>query len=213
MAVRFSINQIISIGILQYLRHTAIPGTIVQQVVDRIIEYDATLQIALQHDDQYHSFKIAMPDEHLVSWGFKQDELLDFQLAKSKPTTKIMIFAGTNYQGISMDLSGLYKFLNVRFSDSLSVILADSRRAIYITSKYADKGKAINTLISFYKIKPGEVAVFGEDTSDIGMFGMFGHSIAMTNAHESVKKSATFITKSNNEDGVVFALTDYLKIL
>jgi len=197
----------------RFYQHTAIPGPLVQQVVSKILECDNTLQIALQHDDQYHSFKIPMPDEHLVSWGFKQDELLDFQKAKSRPATKIMTFAGTNYHGITLDLSDLYESLSSQFSDSLSVILADSRRAIYLLSKYVNKGKAINTLISFYGIRPEEVAVFGDDTSDIEMFGMFGHSIAMGNAHESLKRSSTFITKSNDEEGVVFALTNYLKIL
>lgn len=196
-----------------FYQHTAIPGPVVQQVVRKILEYDDTLQVALQHDDQYHSFRIPMPDEHLVSWGFKQDELIDFQEAKSRPTTKMMAFAGTNFHGISMDLSDLYELLVSQFSSSLNVILADSRKAIYALSKYVSKGKAINTLVSFYGIKPEEVAIFGDDTPDIGMFGMFGHSIAMGNAHESLKKRATFITKSNDEEGVVFALTDYLRLL
>jgi HAD superfamily hydrolase (TIGR01484 family) len=182
-------------------------------VVGHISKYDDTLQIALQHDDQYHSFKIPMPDKHLVSWGFKQKELLNFNKAKSRPTTKIMAFAGTDYHGISKDLSILYQSLISQFSDSLSVILADSRRAIYLLSKHVNKGKAINTLISLYDIKPAEVVVFGDDTPDIGMFGIFGHSIAMGNAHESLKKSATFVTRSNDEEGVVFALANYLKVL
>jgi Cof subfamily protein (haloacid dehalogenase superfamily) len=196
-----------------FYQHTAVPGQVVQQVVDKVIEYDDTLQIALQHNDQYHAFKIPMLDEHLKSWGFKQDELINFHTAKSRPATKIMVFAGTNYHGIYLDLSSLYNSLASQFSDSTSVILADSRKAIYIVSKYANKGAAIKTLISFYDIKPEEVAVFGDDTPDLGMFGMFGYSIAMHNAQESLKKMATFITKSNDDEGVVFALKNYLKIL
>jgi hydroxymethylpyrimidine pyrophosphatase-like HAD family hydrolase len=154
-----------------------------------------------------------MLDEHLKSWGFRQDELVDFHTAKSRPATKIMVFAGTNYHGIYLDLSSLYNFLASQFSDSITVILADSRKTIYIVSKYANKGAAIKTLISFYDIKPEEVAVFGDDTPDLGMFGMFGYSIAMNNALESLKKRATFITRSNDDEGIVFALKNYLKIL
>jgi Cof subfamily protein (haloacid dehalogenase superfamily) len=196
-----------------FYQHTAVPGQVVQQVVNKVIEYDDTLQIALQHDDQYHAFKIPMPDAQLKSWGFKQDELINFHTAKSKPATKIMVFAGTNFHGINLDLSSLYNVLAARFSDSTSVILADSRQTIYLVSKYANKGAAIKTLISFYDIKPEEVAVFGDDTPDLGMFGMFGYSIAMNNAQESLKQRATFITKSNDDEGVVFALKNYLNIL
>ena len=71
-------------------------------------------------------------------------------------------------------------------------------------------GEAINTLISLHGIKPEEVAVFGDDTPDIGMFG---HSIAIGNAHESLKKKATFITNSNDEEGVVSASADYSRLL
>lgn len=196
-----------------FYQHTAIPGAVVQQVVDTISEYDDSLQIALQHDDQYHSFKIPISNEHIAGWGFMRDELLDFQIAKSRPTTKIMIFEGTNFHSISTNLSCLHQSLTTRFSHSLSIILADNQKVIYLLSKYVNKGNAINTLISLYGIKPEEVAVFGDDTPDIGMFGMFGHSIAMSNAHESLKNNSTFTTKSNDEEGVAFALTEYLKII
>jgi len=196
-----------------FYQHTAIPGLLVERVIQKIVEFDPTLQIALQHDNEYHSFRIQMPDEHLKSWGFNRDELLDFEMAKAKPTTKIMAFSGTNFHGILNDLSGLFDVLKAEFFDSLNIILADSRKAIYIVSEYASKGNAVKTLISFYDIKPEEVAVLGDDTPDIGMFGMFGYSIAMGNAHESLKSSATFVTKNNDEEGVVFALTHYLKLI
>jgi len=191
-----------------FYQHTAIPGSIVQHLVTRILDYDDTLQIALQHDDQYHAFKIPMTEEQLVGWGFRQDGIIDFQKARQLSTTKIMIFTGN--QDKPVDLSELYQSLVSEFSFSVNIILADSWKAIYIISKHANKGKAINTLISLYNIKPEEVAVFGDDTPDIGMFG---HSIAMGNAHESLKRHASFVTKTNDEEGVVFALTDYLKVI
>jgi hydroxymethylpyrimidine pyrophosphatase-like HAD family hydrolase len=138
---------------------------------------------------------------------------MDFRIAKGKPTTKIMVFAGTDYHIISTDLSALYRLLAFRFSNTVETILADSRKAIYILSKHVNKGKAINTIISLNGIRPEEVAVFGDDIPDTGMFGLFGYSIAMGNACDSLKVNSTFITKSNDEDGVTFALTDYLKIL
>lgn len=196
-----------------FYQHTAIPGILVERVIQKITEYNPNLQIALQHDNEYHSFRIHMPDEHLRSWGFRRDELLDFDKAKARPTTKIMAFGGTDFHGISYDLSGLYTNLKAYFSNSLNITLADSRKALYFVSQHANKGNAVKTLISLYTIKPEEVAVFGDDTPDIGMFNLFGYSIAMGNADESLKSSSTFVTRTNDEDGVAFALSNYLKLI
>jgi hydroxymethylpyrimidine pyrophosphatase-like HAD family hydrolase len=124
-----------------------------------------------------------------------------------------MVFSGTDLFGAFQDLSGLYQSLIWQFPNAIDVILADSQKAIYILSKYATKGQAISTLISLYGIQPQEVAVFGDDVPDIVMFGVFGYSIAMGNASGSLKKRATFITRSNDEEGIPFALSEYLKVL
>jgi hydroxymethylpyrimidine pyrophosphatase-like HAD family hydrolase len=44
-----------------FYQHIAIPGSVVERVISHILEYDDNLQIALQYDDQYHSFKMPMP--------------------------------------------------------------------------------------------------------------------------------------------------------
>ncbi|MHB1357525.1 MAG: HAD family hydrolase [Anaerolineae bacterium] len=196
-----------------FYQHTPIPGEIVHGIVDAVARYDASLQIALQHDNCYHAFKYPMPARELATWGFAGDEIHDFDDSKAKPVTKIMLFKETDWQAISGDLSELFSVLLRLFSEKANLILADSKKSIYIISKHASKGNAINTLISLYDIKPQEVAVFGDDTPDIGMFGMFGHSIAMGNAHAALMAISTYVTLTNDQDGVVYALTHYLQLI
>ena len=38
------------------------------------------------------------------------------------------------------------------------------------------------------------------------MFNSVGYKIAMGNAYDELKNKANFITKTNNEDGVMYAL-------
>jgi Cof subfamily protein (haloacid dehalogenase superfamily) len=196
-----------------FYRHTPIPGEVAHEIVEAVGQYDASVQIALQHDDCYHAFKYPMPAPELDAWGFAGDEIHDFDDSKTKPVTKIMIFKGTTWQAISGDLSELFSRLLLLFSEKANLILADSKKSIYIISKHASKGNAIIKLISLYDIKPQEVAVFGDDTPDIGMFGLFGHSIAMGNAHAILKAISTYITLTNDQDGVVYALKNYLKLI
>jgi Cof subfamily protein (haloacid dehalogenase superfamily) len=196
-----------------FSQHLPVSGNLVKEITDCIHSIDDTLQIALQYDDIYHSFKYPMNDNELLVLGFSREEIVAYDAYRSNPATKIMIYSGTNWNDISGDLSVVYARLLDRFADSVNPVLADSRRSIYITSKYASKGNAIRTLISLHDIKPEEVAVFGDDTPDMDMFGVFGCSVAMGNAHESLKSKAMFVTKTNDEDGVVYALENYLKIL
>ena len=196
-----------------FYQHIPIPGEIVNRIVSHVQKANDHLQIALQHDNIYHAFKYKMNDDELIGWGFSGNDIHDFMNSQTNPATKIMVFGGKEWRNISGDLSDLYHDLLGTFGKSVNLILADSKKCIYILSKYASKGIAIKKLISFYNINPEEVAVFGDDTPDIGMFDMFGQSIAMGNAHDSLKSIASYVTLSNDEDGVVHALKNHLKII
>ena len=56
-------------------------------------------------------------------------------------------------------------------------------------------------------LKEDEVMIFGDQTNDISMFDVPGfYKVAMGNAVSEIKKRADFITKTNNEDGIAYAL-------
>jgi hydroxymethylpyrimidine pyrophosphatase-like HAD family hydrolase len=38
-------------------------------------------------------------------------------------------------------------------------------------------------------------------------------SVAMGNASESVKEAAAYVTRSNDEDGIVYALREYFQLI
>jgi hydroxymethylpyrimidine pyrophosphatase-like HAD family hydrolase len=80
-------------------------------------------------------------------------------------------------------------------------------------SSEASKENALLELISLRGIAPEEVVVFGDDMPDLGMFRIFGCSVAMENARSALKEAATYVTKSNDDDGVAFAFERYLGIL
>ena len=47
-----------------------------------------------------------------------------------------------------------------------------------------------------------KLIVFGDGTNDIDMFQMADESYAVANAHEELKKYATDVILSNDDDGV-----------
>lgn len=198
---------------MAFYQHTPIPGNIVKEIVATVAEFNNNIQIALQHDDLYHSFRMLPSPEDLVGWGFASDEIEDFEGASEKPATKIMVFNGSDFTKMSADMTHLYNLLLQKFSHKVQINLADSCYCLYIISKHAGKGTAGRKLVALHGIKPEETAVFGDDTPDLDMFTQFNTCIAMGNAHNDLKKRASFVTRSNYEEGIEFALREYLKVI
>lgn len=53
---------------------------------------------------------------------------------------------------------------------------------------------------------------FGDGLNDIEMLELVGHGVAMGNSNEEVKKSADYVTKSIEENGLAFAFKEIFKL-
>ena len=69
-----------------------------------------------------------------------------------------------------------------------------------------DKSFGLKKIADYYGIPYEEVCVFGDYDNDLSLFQMAGTSVAMGNASAKLKKVATFVTDTNDEDGVGRAL-------
>ncbi len=81
-----------------------------------------------------------------------------------------------------------------------------------IFPKGTDKGKALKTICQKLGISQEETIAFGDEELDIPMIEAAGTGIAMGNAIARLKAKADFVTKSNNEAGIAFALDRYMKM-
>ncbi|MBR3848650.1 MAG: HAD hydrolase family protein, partial [Oscillospiraceae bacterium] len=61
-------------------------------------------------------------------------------------------------------------------------------------------------LAEYWGIPISEVVAFGDSPNDIEMLSAAGFSVAMGNAVEVVKKTADFVTKTNDDLGITYAL-------
>ena len=68
------------------------------------------------------------------------------------------------------------------------------------------KGSGVTNLCELLGLTKDQVCVFGDYINDLPMFRAAGMSVAVENADEEVKSKATFITDSNNNDGVAKAV-------
>lgn len=90
------------------------------------------------------------------------------------------------------------------------VCSAHSKGYAEIFNKNGSKGTALLALGKILGITPDEIACFGDEENDISMFSCVSHRFAMGNAKEEIKKRATVILPTNDEDGVAFAIENYI---
>lgn len=75
-----------------------------------------------------------------------------------------------------------------------------------ILHRDVSKGNAVKRLSEKLGIKREEIMTIGDNGNDLSMIQYAGCGVAMANAIPMVKEAANFETRSNNEDGVAYAI-------
>ncbi|MGN1141780.1 MAG: Cof-type HAD-IIB family hydrolase [Oliverpabstia sp.] len=81
---------------------------------------------------------------------------------------------------------------------------------IEINSIKAGKGTGLLELGKILGISREEIMACGDATNDWNMLKAAGFPVVMANADEETKKLAAFVTRSNEEDGVAYAIERYV---
>ncbi len=81
-----------------------------------------------------------------------------------------------------------------------------------IMKKEVSKFKGIMAVADLFGIEENEVMSIGDAPNDLEMIAYAGVGVAMGNAQKVIKDAADFITLSNDEDGVAYAMNRFLKL-
>lgn len=74
----------------------------------------------------------------------------------------------------------------------------------------ANKGIAMQVIADKLTINYDEIMCIGDQNNDLPMFEYAKYKIAMGNAGQSIKDQASFVTTSNDEDGVAVAIEKFI---
>ena len=123
---------------------------------------------------------------------------------KKIPVYKIFLFS---------DDTDMLEQIDKVLGENRDIVVASSFPTnLEITDVRAQKGPVLKNYIERLGYAMDEVMVFGDSLNDLSMLEMdFGATVAMENASPEVKAAAKYVTKSNNEHGVAYAIRELLK--
>ncbi|PRR83789.1 Cof-type HAD-IIB family hydrolase [Clostridium vincentii] len=77
-------------------------------------------------------------------------------------------------------------------------------------NKDCNKATGLEKLAQYLKIDKSEIIAIGDADNDIEMLEYAGLAVAMGNAKDEIKQLADYVTKSNEEDGVAYAIDKFI---
>lgn len=102
-----------------------------------------------------------------------------------------------------------YKVLNPLFGDENKVVVS-GELWVDINGKSVNKGAALKEIQECFNISYEETMVFGDFYNDIEMLKEAHYSFVMENANDDMKQYGNFIAESNNDNGVIKAINEYV---
>ena len=125
--------------------------------------------------------------------------------SKGKPITKFFL--------VSEDINLLEEIKKEIEQNKILAVSSSFKYNLEVTAYDAQKGPVLKKYIESLGYTMDEVMVFGDSMNDYSMMEMdFGATVAMANADEEIKRIAKYETKSNEEDGVAYAILEMLKM-
>lgn len=143
-------------------------------------------------------------DKMHLNPGIVDAETLIPQWEKDHIAPNKLLFSGSD----DMILE-LYHALKDLDSPEFDVALSDTC-FLEIFPKGVSKGTALLSVCEQLGISPENTIAFGDQELDIPFLQSAGYGVAMGNAIKELKNVADFVTTTNNEGGVAYAL-DFLK--
>ncbi|EOT86165.1 FMN hydrolase/5-amino-6-(5-phospho-D-ribitylamino)uracil phosphatase [Enterococcus sp. AZ150] len=132
----------------------------------------------------------------MANFFYPKIDLIDF----SAPINDEIFKFGLNFP-VSIVHEAVAELKSV-FGDKVQIV-ASGHGAIDVVSKDAGKEVGIQKMLEFFELEPQEIAVFGDNYNDIGMFKLTPHSYAPSNAVRDIKILAKEIIGSNEQQAVL----------
>ena len=161
-----------------------------------ILTYDNEFVLTEKPDDEY-----VLKEARLNVMDIKKVD--NFLAAITHPIAKCLIVGEPN------KLAVLEKEMQAHLKDRMGVFRSEPY-FLELVPKGIDKARSLAVLLDELGIQKEEMIAMGDGFNDLSMIQFAGLGVAMDNAQDIVKENADFITLSNEEDGVAYAIEKFI---
>ena len=180
-----------------------------KEILRKLLDYSVQngLKISFNYDEELIMNRIIFEDEKdkvrsvdEIKNIIESKEIVQCAISekKKKKMKKARLYLKENFKTIKIENESK-KFLDVNYRPSRNYFCD-------LTSVLTSKGNAVKKLIEYFEFDTDEIAVIGDGKNDISMFELTPNSVAMGNSIKELKDIATYVTDTNDEDGVAKAL-------
>ena len=99
--------------------------------------------------------------------------------------------------------------LNEMYGNELSIYRSEPF-FVEIMPQNVDKAATLDVLVNMLGLNKENTICCGDGFNDLSMIKYAGIGVAMENAQEIVKESADYVTKSNDDDGIVHVIEKFI---
>jgi Cof subfamily protein (haloacid dehalogenase superfamily) len=211
----FNGGMLVEPGTMKVLTQQTLDDQTARAVIERIDGYGLDVWVYAGVDWYLRNINAAHREKEERTVQFAPIEVKDFETALKQGVAKVV--------GVSDDLPlvvkaekaiqdefehGALARSTTQSRDCEPHVSAARSQPYYldVTHPKANKGAVVEMLSELLKIPAAEFATIGDMPNDVLMFEKSGYSIAMGQANDDVKKSATTVTAGMDEEGFAKAM-------
>ena len=181
-----------------------IPHDIIAPMLDIARKYDVDI-VTYTQDNIISGLKVnqyTQAESKINSMPIKSvDNFVDFI---DFPVNKLLITGeGSIVANVQTEAKEkFHKFLNIYRSEPFF---------LEIMPQNIDKAFSLQKLLNSIGLTSNEMICCGDGYNDISMIEYAGLGVAMANAQQAVLESADYITKSNDDDGILHVINEFMR--
>lgn len=182
---------------------SVLPGEMIPSLYDdsvennvSIISYDKTSVLTETPQDEYIIKEAALNKMPIT-------EVESFVEAVQHPVTKCLM------TGEPTHLAEVEQKIKNKYGEKLSIYRSEPY-FLEIMPKGIDKAQSLSRLLQHLGLTKEQMIACGDGFNDLSMIKYAGLGVAMSNAQKVVKRSADYITFTNDENGVAHVVDKYI---
>lgn len=187
------------------VRYCFIESEAVRRCVEAVTEFE-NVHLSLHMPKEGYAFNFPVDESMNRGWGLEQARICALDEEAMQHVLKVLVFYDhltDAHKPLPQELAEKIKCCSAGLA---KVYVTDEGRTIQLSGKEAGKLATIESIRRNLGWEIDEIAVFGDDINDLEMIAFYPNSVAMGNGAEQVKQAAGFVTRSNDDGGIAYAL-------